>query len=37
LINSLQKGDIIMFDNITIVLDDNTTRTPNPLTFKIVE
>lgn len=37
LIASLQKGDIIMFDNITIVLDDNTTRTPNPLTFKIVE
>ena len=37
LINKLQKGDLILFDNITISLVDGTTRQANPLTYKIVE
>lgn len=37
LINKLQNGDIIMFDQIQITLVDNTSRTANPLTYKIVE
>ena len=37
MINKLQKGDIIMFDQIQISLVDGTTRNANPLTYKIVE
>ena len=36
-IGKLQKGDIIYFDNITVSLVDGTTRTPQPILFKIVE
>ena len=37
MISKLQKGDIIMFDQIQISLVDGTTRNANPLTYKIVE
>lgn len=37
LIGQLQKGDVVFFDNITISLTDGTTRTPNPILYKIVE
>ena len=37
LINSLQKGDRVMFDNIICSLEDGTTRSTNILSFKIVE
>ena len=37
MIAKLQKGDIIMFDQIQISLVDGTTRNANPLTYKIVE
>ena len=37
LIRSLEKGDIVLFDNITCSMVDGVTRTANPLTFKIVE
>lgn len=37
LLNQLKKGDIVFFDNITISLADGTTRTPNPILYKIVE
>ena len=37
LIGSLQVGDIIIFDNVTVSMIDGTTRTAAPLTYKIVE
>jgi len=37
LIGSLKQGDIVMFDMIQINMFDGTTRTANPMTFKIVE
>jgi hypothetical protein len=37
LITTLQKGEFILFDNITCSMVDGTTRTANPLTFKIVD
>ena len=37
LIGSLKQGDIILFDIIQISLFDGTTRTANPMTFKIVQ
>jgi hypothetical protein len=37
LIGSLKQGDIVMFDMIQISMFDGTTRTANPMTFKIVE
>lgn len=37
MLSSLKKGDIVFFDNITISLADGTTRTPNPVLYKIVE
>ncbi|TDO27032.1 GldM family protein [Sediminibacterium goheungense] len=37
MLSSLKKGDIVFFDNITISLADGTTRTPNPILYKIVE
>ena len=37
LISKLQKGDVILFSNILVTLVDGTTRTANPLTYKIVE
>jgi hypothetical protein len=37
LIGMLEGGDIIFFDNITIYLADGTTRTPNPILYKIVD
>jgi hypothetical protein len=37
LMGQLQRGDIIFFDNITIYLADGTTRTPNPILYKIVD
>jgi hypothetical protein len=37
LIGSCKQGDLIIFDNITISMLDGTTRTANPMTFKIVE
>lgn len=35
LINKLQNGDVIIFDNITVSLPDGTTRTPNSIIYKI--
>lgn len=37
MLGNLKKGDIVFFDNITISLADGTTRTPNPILYKIVE
>ena len=33
----LKKGDLILFDNITVVLGDGSTRTVKPVLFKIAE
>jgi hypothetical protein len=37
LIGSLQVGDIVLFDNVTVSMIDGTTRSAAPLTYKIVE
>ncbi|MFY8007774.1 MAG: hypothetical protein ACOVOY_11060, partial [Sediminibacterium sp.] len=33
----LKKGDLLLFDNIQVTMDDRTTRNASPLTFKIIE
>jgi hypothetical protein len=37
LIGNVKKGEIIVFDNITISLNDGTTRTVSPLIYKIID
>ena len=37
LINKTQKGDVILFDNILVSLSDGTTRSVNPMTYKITD
>lgn len=37
MISKLQKGDLLLFDQIHVYTNDNVTRTANPLTYKIVD
>lgn len=37
LLSNVTKGDIILFDNITVYLSDGTTRTPSPILYKIAD
>jgi len=37
LIRKLQKGDMLLFDNVTVSLADGTTRSSNSLMYKIIE
>ena len=35
LFNGLKKGDLLLFDNITVAIGDGSTRTVNPFIYKI--
>jgi hypothetical protein len=37
LLAKVQKGDILVFDNVTISLNDGSTRTTSPIIYKITE
>lgn len=37
MLRKLKKGDLLLFDNIQVTMDDRTTRNASPLTFKIIE
>ncbi len=37
LLSSLKKGDVLVFDNITVLLSDGSTRTTNQLVYKITQ
>ena len=37
LLRKLKKGDLLLFDNIQVTMQDGTSRIASPLTYKIIE
>jgi hypothetical protein len=37
LLRKLKKGDLLLFDNIQVTMNDGTSRIASPLTYKIIE